>query len=1009
MKAKRIFSAFLTILMLASVLASYPAVNAAADASTVITETSPAIPADAGKKVNLTSLKVMWNGKTVSGTDIVWKKDSKTITSYTPGSKGVYALTATYGGKTRNFYIVAKNKTDTEYVLYENDFSGTLADLEKDGWVFLNKSATSVSGGVLHLGTINGDYYRAILPAWLGDFGDYSITAMANQTNIKDTARWCSIVYRIENANGNYYPYYHMCVRAKTTNSTVEFAERTTANQWNVIYKTSETLDMTVANQYHELRVDAFENVVDYRIDGESVMFMTDATAHTKGFIGLNDNYGTMNVDSIRVTLQTEAPERPPVVPELIDSSANRSETNIANYVSNQAYATPSTVQTFLSAKEYPVAILLDLTETTVKQADFEKYLNAFSERNIIPEFKLDSKSQVDLLVKAIAATKVPEVLVASADANIVKYARNKQRTVIRGAYDLSELTADRLTDDELYGYYNTAAGAYAQAVILPYQLATKETVAALQEFELAVWAFGTGINTSSEAAWLIASGANAVISDNPSQVDNVQSAVFDAVNSLTRTPVWTGHRGYPAKYPENSVSGCLGAIADGSDCVEIDVKLSADGHVVVMHDDTIDRTTNGTGNIMQMTLAKIKTYKLKHNNKVTDESIPTFEEILKALKGKDIKILCEFKSTQAKLAEKCAALIEEYGMEDQVVFICFNANMLTSIKNHMNTSTGYLLSAPSFVSADDKVGTLNAYESLQTQTLSYNATMAVNYGNITYEFLRDANDRGVTLWSWTYGQYDSVNVSKMFLAGMNGMTTDNVGILKNTLKTISAPANISIGSNGSASYLVQSETYGGTVKNITADAEVIVLENNGIVKIGTNGKLTALKNGVATFMVSYESKLPNGAKFTLYSQPITVKVGNLPELKPTDKSYTLENGYLSGIKADTEVGELLSKIENADEVTVYDTENNRVTDTSSLIGTGYTLSFRGVDTTVVVFGDLDGDGMLTAKDYILLKRGIVGMINLNDTQKQAADTDGSNSLNVKDYVILKRAFLGAQ
>jgi len=1015
MMAKRILSALLTLLMLASVFVSVP-FTSAAEAPVVITDTNPAIPADVGQKIDL-------SGYTVQGmsSTLTWSLEGETVKTFTPDKKGVTALTVSDGEATKNIYVVAKNADEEEYVLYENDFSGTLDDLKADGWVFPYMThPPTVSGGVLHLGNKNADTIRAaILPAWLGDFGDYAITINSNLTDTTDASRWSSIAYRIQNENNKYTPFYQFCFRANTGSSTFEHAEWLIApqgNGWNVCIAQSGSINMTVANKYHTMTVKAFGNTVEYCANGDSVVFIDDV--HTvsgsntaklqleKGLIGLNSDNGVMNVDSIRVTLQLEAPEKPPVVPELIDSSANRTETNIANYFSNQAYATVDNVDTILNADAYPVAVLLDVTGKTLSQADYASYLNKFAERNIIPQFKMDSTAQVDLLIKALDETKVPEALVASADAAVVKYAREKSKTVIRGAYDISGLDTTRLSAEELYNYYNKATGAYAQAIILPYALATKANVAELQEYELAVWAFGTGIDTDSEAAWLIASGANAVITDSWKKVDETQAKLFTAQNSITKTPVWTGHRGYPKKYAENSVSGCLGAIEDGADCVEIDVKLSSDGHVVVMHDNTIDRTTNGTGNIMQMTLEKIKTFKLKHNGKITDESIPTFEEILQTLQGKDIKILCEFKSTQAKLAEKCAALIKKYDMEDQVVFICFTPSMLTSIKKYMNTSTGYLLNAPAYVDNNDTVGTLNAYKSLQTSTLSYHATMAVNYGNITSEFLRDANDRGLTLWSWTYGQSDTTNISKMFLAGMNGMTTDNVGNMKNTLKSIYAPTKVYVAPNGTAAYTAYSETYGGTVTDISKTAKVIAIENDGVIEI-SGGKITAKKNGVATFMVSYESKLPNSTKYTLYSQPITVVVGDIPELTLNDDKFKVENGVLYGATPKLTVKDLLSKIVNASDVKVYDASGKLVTDENALVGNGFVLSYRDIDTTVQLRGDIDGNGKLESKDYLMLKRAILGTFELSDVQKLASDADGNGKGETKDYLMLKRHILG--
>ena len=94
---------------------------------------------------------------------------------------------------------------------------------------------------------------------------------------------------------------------------------------------------------------------------------------------------------------------------------------------------------------------------------------------------------------------------------------------------------------------------------------------------------------------------------------------------------VWVmTHRAHTTDYsiPENSVSAVAAAIASGAEAIELDTHRTKDGHIVVCHDQTIDRTTNGTGDITQMTLAEIQEYNLKdRNGQVTDEKMPTLEE----------------------------------------------------------------------------------------------------------------------------------------------------------------------------------------------------------------------------------------------------------------------------------------------------------------------------------------------------------------------------------------------
>ncbi|KKB44779.1 glycerophosphodiester phosphodiesterase family protein [Bacillus thermotolerans] len=103
-----------------------------------------------------------------------------------------------------------------------------------------------------------------------------------------------------------------------------------------------------------------------------------------------------------------------------------------------------------------------------------------------------------------------------------------------------------------------------------------------------------------------------------------------------------TAHRGQWRDYPENSLMAIDEAIRDGAEIVEIDVRLTADGVPVLMHDTTVDRTTNGTGKVSDYTLAEIKKLRLKEGlggegAALTDHSIPTLEEAMRVVKGRAI------------------------------------------------------------------------------------------------------------------------------------------------------------------------------------------------------------------------------------------------------------------------------------------------------------------------------------------------------------------------------------
>ena len=101
---------------------------------------------------------------------------------------------------------------------------------------------------------------------------------------------------------------------------------------------------------------------------------------------------------------------------------------------------------------------------------------------------------------------------------------------------------------------------------------------------------------------------------------------------NATPTPLVVAHRGDPRRHPENSVLGFLAALDAGADAVELDVRLTRDGVPVVIHDATVDRTTDGTGLVRGMTLAELRRLRLRGGGPV--DVVPTLREALDAIAG---------------------------------------------------------------------------------------------------------------------------------------------------------------------------------------------------------------------------------------------------------------------------------------------------------------------------------------------------------------------------------------
>ncbi len=119
---------------------------------------------------------------------------------------------------------------------------------------------------------------------------------------------------------------------------------------------------------------------------------------------------------------------------------------------------------------------------------------------------------------------------------------------------------------------------------------------------------------------------------------------------------------------PENSLSAVSHAMSLGADILELDFRRTSDGHWVVMHDDSVNRTTNGSGNVNNLTLEQIRALNLKIENTgaLTDEKVPTAEEIFAAVKG---KAMIDMDKVAPSDFAALSALAATYGVEKQLIF----------------------------------------------------------------------------------------------------------------------------------------------------------------------------------------------------------------------------------------------------------------------------------------------------------------------------------------------------
>lgn len=166
--------------------------------------------------------------------------------------------------------------------------------------------------------------------------------------------------------------------------------------------------------------------------------------------------------------------------------------------------------------------------------------------------------------------------------------------------------------------------------------------------------------------------------------------------------PILLAHRGDLAHAPENTLPSFSQAIQKGADGVELDAKLTVDGHVIVIHDETVDRTTNGNGKVAGFTLDSIRKLDAGSwfDTKFAGTKVPLLEEVFETV-GKDKLInieLTNYYNSRDGLVVKVCELIKRHNNAKQILFSSFLASNLKIAQQTIPEIPRALLALPGFM-----------------------------------------------------------------------------------------------------------------------------------------------------------------------------------------------------------------------------------------------------------------------------------------------------------------------
>lgn len=250
-----------------------------------------------------------------------------------------------------------------------------------------------------------------------------------------------------------------------------------------------------------------------------------------------------------------------------------------------------------------------------------------------------------------------------------------------------------------------------------------------------------------------------------PSEISDTVSNSLSLSSHLSSAPLMVAHRGFSSIYPQNTLPAFEGAVEADFDGYEFDIHTTKDGKWVVIHDNTVDAMTDGTGNVEDFTFEEIRKLKIDGGNGIENYDglvIPSLEEALKYAEENDIIPVIEIKSCDVQYLPDLKAILDEKGLSEKAVIISFTKEYLEEYRHLDRNIEMFLLSStPNTTDVD--------------WCLDYNTGLNFAFYNfyISHSAVKYAREKGVKLAVWTVDNVVFKDI--MVLFGAEIITTNKI------------------------------------------------------------------------------------------------------------------------------------------------------------------------------------------------------------------------------------------
>jgi glycerophosphoryl diester phosphodiesterase len=235
------------------------------------------------------------------------------------------------------------------------------------------------------------------------------------------------------------------------------------------------------------------------------------------------------------------------------------------------------------------------------------------------------------------------------------------------------------------------------------------------------------------------------------------------------RSPEVIAHRGGGGEWPEETIYGCQKALEIGVDVLEIDVHKTLDGELVVMHNRSVDETTDGSGEIKDLKIAEIKQLNAAHLwnlEKQKNTEVPTLEEVFQAFPNQRMNV--EIKPRDLSVIERLTLLIEKYQMKDKILI----ASGWNSVLHDFRRECADVATSASVLEIEEfeALAAVMGFDYRpDTDAIQWHSKLIVKI--ITKDFVDKAHELNLVVHAWTVNEPDEMR--RMVSLGVDGIITD--------------------------------------------------------------------------------------------------------------------------------------------------------------------------------------------------------------------------------------------